>query len=110
MLVIFKSRAAGDVIMLDDVAQRMFEIIGKPVSKQGVITVEQLPDAIARLTKAIADDKAARAQQARQEKDSEDKQRAESRAAAVSLTQRAVPLLEMFERSLKKSKPVTWGT
>ncbi len=104
MIIIFKSRAAADVIMLGEVAQRMFEVIGKPFEPQGVITVEELPEAIARLKQAMADDKAARAQPRPAEEE-----RDETRPPAISLTQRIVPLLELFEAALKADKAVTWG-
>ena len=61
MIVTFKSPASGDVIMFGDVAKRMMEIMGKDASDKGIVTVEQLPDAIARLQAAIAADKAQRA-------------------------------------------------
>ena len=46
MIVTFQSQAAGDVIMFGDVARRMMEIMGKDPSDKGILTVEQLPDAI----------------------------------------------------------------
>ena len=47
--------------MFGDVAQRLMKIIGKAVSDKGIVTVEQLPDAIALLEAAIAADKAQQA-------------------------------------------------
>jgi hypothetical protein len=112
MIVIFQSPASGDVIMFGDVAQRMMKLMGKDVTDKGIVTVEQLPEAIARLKAAIEEDKQQRA--GLQE---EDLPRTEPAAASggqgsrpfVSLTQRAVPLLELLEWSLKKKKPVVWG-
>ena len=109
MIVIFKSDAAGDVIMFGDVAQRLMKIIGKAVSDKGIVTVEQLPDAIALLEAAIAADKAQQAAVAEDDRPvSEVGARGENRPF-VSLTQRAVPMLELLRWSLKKKKPVTWG-
>jgi hypothetical protein len=104
MIVTFKSPAAGDVIMFGDVAQQMMKIMGKDASEKGIVTVEQLPEAIARLRAAIAADKAQRAGVA------EDDQPLEpGRQINVNLAQRAVPLLDLLEWSLKKRKSVTWG-
>lgn len=100
MIVTFKSSASGDVIMFGDVAQRMLEIMGKEAGEKGIVTVEDLPDAIARLHAAIAADKAS----PRAEKAGDDGER-----EFIGLAQRAVPLLELFELSLKKNRPVTWG-
>ncbi len=57
MIVTFQSAAAGDVIMFGDVAQRMMKLMGKDVTDKGIVTVEQLPEAIARIKAAIEEDK-----------------------------------------------------
>jgi hypothetical protein len=112
MIVTFQSPASGDVIMFGDVAQRMMKIMGKDATDKGIVTVEQLPDAIARLKAAIEEDKRQRA--GLQEDDLPQTEPAGSGSAKssrpfVTLTQRAVPLLELLEWSLKKKKPVVWG-
>ena len=109
MIVIFQSPASGDVIMFGDVAQRMMKLMGKDVTDKGIVTVEQLPDAIARLKAAIEEDKQQRA--GVQEEDLPRTEHAGSGNSRpyVTLTQRAVPLLELLEWSLKKKKPVVWG-
>jgi len=112
MIVTFQSPASGDVIMFGDVAQRMMKIMGKEASDKGIVTVEQLPDAIARLKAAIEEDKQQRA--GLQDEDlprtePDHSGHAQSSRPYVTLTQRAVPLLELLEWSLKKKKPVVWG-
>lgn len=106
MIVIFKSSVCGDVIMFGDVAARLLKIMGKDAEAKGIITVEQLPDAIARLRAAAMADKNARAEAMNDESEPGDD---EARRNQISLAQRAVPLLELLELSLKKSKPVVWG-
>lgn len=108
MIVTFRSQASGDVIMFGDVARHMMKIMGKDASEKGIVTVEQLPDAIARLRAALAADKADHARAVNADwPQSELESRSES--VPVSLTQRVVPLLELLERSLRKNKPVIWG-
>lgn len=104
MIVTFKSSASGDVIMFGDVAQRMMEIMGKAPGNTGIVTAEQLPGAIEALRAAIAADKA---QQKNSNSDDEDTRSPQGRA--ITLSQRAVPLLELLEWSLKRKVPVTWG-
>lgn len=109
MIVTFQSQAAGDVIMFGDVARRMMEIMGKEPAAKGIVTVEQLPDAIAHLKAAIDADKATHAG-----KQDEDLPRTEAVEGGgtrpfVSLAQRAIPLLELLEWAAKKKKPVVWG-
>jgi len=109
MLVIFQSQASGDVIMFGDVAYRMMEIMGKPAATKGIVTVEQLPETIARLKAAIAQDKAARAGLGEDDLPQLEETPDGVKRAYVSLTQRAVPLIELLEWSLKKGVPVVWG-
>ena len=109
MIVTFQSPASGDVIMFGDVAQRMMKLMGKEPSDKGIVTVEQLPDAIARIKAAIEEDKRDRA--GKSPEDMPQTERAEGGGSRpfVSLSQRALPLLELLEWSLKKQKPVVWG-
>jgi hypothetical protein len=109
MLIIFQSKAAGDVIMFGDVAYRLMDIMGKEQVQRGIVTIEQLPDAIARLKAAASADKSRHA-------GLRDEDLPELETAAdggqrpyVSLARRAVPLIELLEWSLKKSVPVVWG-
>jgi hypothetical protein len=98
MLITFKSPASSDVMMLGDVAEQMMEVIGKDPTYQGIITVENLPAAIAKLKAAISDDT-----QSGEQVTSDDN------GESVGLTQRALPLIELFEWSLKQKVPVVWG-
>ena len=45
MLITFRSQAAGDVMMFDNVARQMLRIIGKEPADKGIITLAQLPAA-----------------------------------------------------------------
>lgn len=110
MIVIFRTEASGDVIMFGDIARHMMELIGKAPADKGVVTVGQLPAAIDKLKEAIAADKVRRAGQRDDDEEDAGDFAAGGRAGpGVTLAQRAFPLLEQFERALKKNKPVTWG-
>jgi len=109
MLITFQSAAAADVIMFGDVAQRLLTVLGKDTSSNtGIVTVEQLPAAIAALRKAIDDDKHRHSKD--DATDDDDQEAPRGMAAPVSFYQRAWPLLEMLEYAQKEGKPVTWGT
>ena len=103
MIVTFKSKASGDVIMFGDAAHALMKIMGKDPDPKGIITPEQLPGAIAALKAAIEED---RKQPAPNEEEEAEKP---AMARTVTLAQRAVPLLELLEWSLKKNTPVMWG-
>ena len=104
MLVIFKSGVCADVMMFGDVAKQMMEIIDKELGARGVISVEQMPEAIARLKQAVAEDR--RLRQGRRDDDDEND---EERRERVSISQRALPLIELLECSLRQDRAVTWG-
>lgn len=111
MLITFKSSAAADVIMFGDAAKQLIHILGKdPDDSQGIITAEQLPDAIARLRTAIDEDKL---RQSMRDNEKEEAAAAEEgkvgMAAPVNLAQRAWPLLDLLELSSKSGVPVVWG-
>jgi hypothetical protein len=106
-MITFRSRAAADVMMFDDVAKRMMDLMGKEQTARGIVTVEQLPEVIARLKAAIAADKALHAG----EVDAPDVEPVPGggQRAYVGLAQRATPLVQLLEYSLKDETPVTWG-
>ena len=109
MIVTFQSKASGDVIMFADVAHRMMEIMGKEAGDRGIVTVEQLPDALSRLRAAIDADREQRQGQTEEEQPPFEVAPDGRRRPFVSLAQRAAPLAELLEGSLKKKVPVVWG-
>lgn len=110
MLIKFKSEGAGDVMMFGDVARKLMEIMGKEPADKGIITVEQLPEAIARLEQAMEEDRAARrGQPPAEEEDQEDDEEARKKRDPVGIARRALPLLELLEHARKEKEPVVWG-
>jgi len=108
-IVTFKSAACADVIYFGDVAQRLMELIGKDAAPKGIVTVEQLPEAIARLKAAIAEDRERHLRLVQDEERGAEAAEGGGTRPAVSLTQRALPLLALLEESLAERKPVLWG-
>ncbi len=102
MMFVFRSEVAPDIMMFGDVAKRLLEIIGKEAGARGVITVEQMPEAIARLRAAIAEDRARHKPQGEGEETGPEGPR-------ITLAQRAIPFVEQLELSLARGKPVMWG-
>ncbi len=104
MLYKFKSRATADLIMLEPQGRQMLEIIGKAPGSSGIITVAQIPGAIAALQAAVAADEA----QPPAANAEEDPAAAADRADTVRLRQRAAPFIEMLRRSASEGKDVVW--
>lgn len=105
MLYEFKSRATGSVVMTQKVAERLLAIIGKPPGETGIITVAQMPQAIAALQAAVATERAT----PEHDKQAEEQAREQGRPIPVSLEQRAWPLIDMLKAALAGGKDITWG-
>lgn len=108
-IVTFKSAACADVIYFGDVAQRLMALMGKDAGPKGIVTVEQLPEAIARLKAAIEEDRERHLRLVQDEERGTETAEGGGTRPAVSLTQRALPLLALLEESLAEGKPVVWG-
>lgn len=110
-LVVFRSKAAGEIFMFAETARRILSILGKDENaERGVIAVEEVPVALARLQAAVDEEKAQLSAAARAAESAE--RRGEDEPAAqrpVTLGQRAYPLLEMLRAAERKKVPVTWG-
>ena len=104
MLYKFKSKAAGDVIMLEANGQRVLEIIGKSPDAKGIILPEQMQSAIDALQSAIAQEEAARDAAVAQAENG-----TQPRFDAVSLRQRAHPFIAMLKECLAAKKEIVWG-
>jgi hypothetical protein len=104
MIYQFRSKAGPDVIMLADLTQRIFDILGRPLEPRGILTVEQLPPLITALETAILKDLEERAKSNTPEHESTEKPKLADR-----LGQRAYPFLELMKQAKAKDEPVMWG-
>ena len=104
-MVTFRSKAAGEVIMLGEHAKPILEIAGKALGdtlpERGVFTPEQLPAAIAGIERALAVTKDPKF-------DEDDPEEAAMARQYVGLAQRAFPLLDLLRRADAKGVNVTW--
>lgn len=104
MMYRFKSQAAADLIMLQANGDQMLTLIGKEPSPQGIVTVEQIPAALAALDTAIEAHEAAQAHHPQNlplESDIAE--------GNVPLRHRAVPFIDLLKSSMKAGKDVVWG-
>ena len=101
MLYKFKSKNAGDVIMLEANGRKMLEVIGKDAGPTGIVLAAQMPAAIAALQAAIAHEEST---QEVLDADGEP-----IKGDAPGLRQRAVPFIDMLQRNHKAGTDVTWG-
>lgn len=106
MIYKFKSKAAGDVIMMGPSGDEVLRSIGKSPSPKGIIELAEMPAAISAVEQAIAAEEAARAEAEAQAR--ADGQKLGPRDG-VSLRQRAWPLVEMMKRALAANETIVWG-
>jgi hypothetical protein len=106
MLYKFKSKAAGDVIMLAASGDRVLRILGRDPAAKGILEVAAMPAAMQAIEAAVVQDELER-QQADAEAVAEGKSLPPREA--VSLRQRAWPLLEMIRRSHAAGADIVWG-
>jgi hypothetical protein len=102
MPVTFKSKAAGDVLMVSAHAQAVLTPLGKDASRPGTLIPEDMPAALQTLrglsSEPAPDEAAAR-------KDDDEGREPD----AVPLRTRAWPLVQMIERALEAHEPIVWG-
>lgn len=110
MLYKFKSKAAGDLIMLQANGRRVLEIIGKDTSAEsngkGILLPTQMAAAIAALQAAVAREEA---EQQAAVAEALAQGVTPPRFEAIGLRQRAQPFIEMLRRCEKAEQPVVWG-
>ena len=114
MLYKFKSRSTADLILLEPQGRRLLQIIGKEPGPTGIVTVAQIPAALAALEAAVLDDDRRLAARAKEKKtlshaQEDDVDDADTQGDSVSLHQRAAPFIEMLRRSAEGGHDVVWG-
>jgi Domain of unknown function (DUF1840) len=101
MIYKFKSKATGDLIMTQPVGDRVLSLIGKAVTPQGIIEVDQMAAAMSALEAAVVTEQPKPA--------ADDDARAGFAPDHVALRQRVWPMVEMMKRALAEKQPITWG-
>ena len=116
MLFEFKSRATGSVVMTSDVGKKVLPLIGKTPDPKGIITVSQMPAAIAALEAACSRENqltAAAKNKARGTTPLQDHNAAgddpEDDPHLIGICQRVYPLIEMLKEAHTAGKDITWG-
>ncbi|MEO8152906.1 MAG: DUF1840 domain-containing protein [Rhizobacter sp.] len=103
MIYKFKSKAAGDVIMLAPGGDQVLRILGKEPAAKGIIESADMPAAMQAIEQAVAADEAAR------KAPQGDDDVKPAKGDGVTLRQRAWPLLEMMKRSHGAGEDIVWG-
>ncbi|WP_213958244.1 MULTISPECIES: DUF1840 domain-containing protein [unclassified Variovorax] len=106
MLYRFKSQATQDVVMLEANARQLLEIMGKSGGGSGIITVEQIPSALAALEAAVRTEGTNRHNH---DALAVEGHAEEAERQHIGLHQRAAPIIHMLKDAQADGKDVIWG-
>lgn len=109
MIYKFRSKAAGDVIMMGPTGDRVLAAIGREAAPKGILEPAAMASAMAALEAAIAADDEARRRAAQDDDGGEQAPVAADGGDAMSLRRRAWPLIEMMKRAQAAGEPIVWG-
>lgn len=104
MLYRFKSAASGEVLMLEEHAQKIFTILARPLEARGVIAVDDLPQAMQKLDAAM---QFSHKQTKALPTDALD--HADESGPTVPLHVRALPFYKLLEVSNQAGENMYWG-
>lgn len=97
MLVTFTTDAHADITLFGDVALALLKMMGHSATVPGAILAADVPAALGRLTAAI---KAGKSPPPVADRDAEE--------PAVSMANRAIPLIELLAAATKAESNVMW--
>ena len=103
MLYKFKSKAAGDVIMLGANGDQVMRLVGREPAPKGIFEVDAMPGLMSTLKAAVEADDATRVSTA------VDAARESGGGDRVALRQRVWPLVEMLRRCHAAREVIVWG-
>jgi hypothetical protein len=101
MLVTFTTDAYADITMFGDVAIALLKMMGHSGTVPSALLAEDVPAALRRLTAAIEAQKAQEPVETHDQKDEEDE-------PTVSITTRAIPLIDLLTAAAKAGANVMW--
>jgi len=110
MIYKFKSKATGDLIMLEDSGRAILALIGKSdpqTLKQGIVQPPEMPAAIAALQQAVTEEETRMLEQANAARDAG--RPLPGSGQGISLRQRSLPFIRMLERCHAEDEEIVWG-
>ena len=100
MLITFTTDAYGDITMFGDAGLSMIKMMGHSVSVPGAILAADVPAAMNKLIAAVE-----AAETPPPAKDEDDEEEEEE---AVSIANRALPLIELLASAVREKSDVMW--
>ncbi|MGI4983390.1 MAG: DUF1840 domain-containing protein [Janthinobacterium lividum] len=106
MLIAFKSPAAPEIVMTEQLAQYLLGLLGKELGVRGVIHHDNMAAAITRLESAVANDRERTVSHTTHYAGASDDSVPQD---GVGLAQRAFPLLDMMRHAHEQNADILWG-
>ena len=100
MLVIFSSQASGNITMFGDIAVQLLKMMGHSGTVPSAILAKDVPAALANLEAALA--------ATEQKVDTEEPADDNEETSFVSLSHRALPLIDLLKAAVKDESNVQW--
>lgn len=101
MLVTFHTKAYADITMFGDVAVALLKMMGLSGAVPSAIHPEDIPEALQRLQAAVAKHETERSATQTSDQDEEGE-------TPVTLSHRAMPLIELLQAALADHRDVMW--
>ncbi len=102
-VVVFRSKAGGEIIMMRRHVEPIFELAGIPFHDKGAILAEDIPAAISALEKAIDQEAAKEVPE-----DEDEAKEKPAMLASVSVKTRFYSLLKLLRKAADKKVNVRW--
>ena len=114
MLFKFKSKVTPDLIMLEPDGRRLLKIMLGDDPIQGIVLSQDMPQALAKLESAVAQEEALRAQRNQNAQNGKnqgvlDVNTSEFELSAVRLAQRASPMIKVLKQCVATPADLVWG-
>jgi len=106
MVYCFKTKAAGDVIMLDQNGKRLLEILGKDPVGPGILLAAQIPAAIEAIQQAVEQEELDFEQR---KQEAIEKGEYVPDPERITLRTRVHPFLAMLSHCQRENADVVWG-
>ena len=103
MPITFKSKHSPNILMLEQIGQKLLRAIGHSGTVPGSLAPEDLPAALARLLRAMHEAPAPLREIERADDDDDDRP-----SSGVTLAQRAGPLVAMLETAIREGDHIIW--
>lgn len=114
MLFKFKSQVTSDLIMLEADGRRLLKIMLGDDPIKGIVLSQDMPQVLAKLESAVAQDEALRAQRSQdaqigKNQDLVDLTPPDFELDAVRLAQRASPMIKLLKQCVATPTDLVWG-